>query len=126
PSLYVIIGLPRRACEDRLGSLARASWGEDYHHVLRDKLRQLEQFLKEKAGDFSGNIMVDTGELVDGAVAERAGIGFTGKNTLIITGGFGSWVDLGEMITNIPFPPAKHVEDSCGDCRLCIDSCPTG
>lgn len=121
-----IIDPPKSTREDRRGIFARASWGEDYHHVLRDKLRQLEQFLKEKSGDFSGNIMVDTGELVDGAVAERAGIGFTGKNTLIITEEFGSWVYLGEMITNIPFPPDKPVEDSCGDCRICIDACPTG
>ena len=121
-----IIDPPKSTREDRRGIFARASWGEDYHHVLRDKLRQLEQFLKEKSDDFSGNIMVDTGELVDGAVAERAGIGFTGKNTLIITEEFGSWVYLGEMITNIPFPPDKPVEDSCGDCRICIDACPTG
>src|SRR5690625_3649503 len=70
--------------------------------------------------------MVDTGELSDKAVAERAGIGFSGKNTLIITPEFGSFVYLGEMITNIPFIPDKPVEDGCGDCRICLDACPTG
>ncbi len=70
--------------------------------------------------------MVDTGELSDRAVAERAGIGFSGKNTMIITEEFGSFVYLGEMITNIPFVPDRPVEDSCGDCRICLDACPTG
>lgn len=70
--------------------------------------------------------MVDTGELSDRAVAERAGIGFSGKNTSIITEEFGSYVYLGELITNIPFIPDAPVEDSCGDCTICMDACPTG
>src|SRR5690625_6546691 len=70
--------------------------------------------------------MVDTGELVDKAVAERAGIGWSAKNTLIITPEFGSYVYLGEMITNIPFEADEPIEDGCGDCTLCIDLCPTG
>ena len=70
--------------------------------------------------------MVDTGELVDRAVAERAGIGWSGKNCSIITPEFGSYVYLGEMITNIPFAPDEAIEDQCGECTLCIDVCPTG
>ena len=70
--------------------------------------------------------MVDTGELSDRAVAERAGIGFSGKNTLIITPEYGSFVYLGELITNIPFVPDTPIEDNCGDCTLCLDACPTG
>ena len=70
--------------------------------------------------------MVDTGALVDRAVAERAGIGWSGKNCSIITPEFGSYVYLGELITNIPFAPDKPMEDECGDCRLCLDVCPTG
>lgn len=70
--------------------------------------------------------MVDTGELSDRAVAERAGIGWSAKNTNIITPEFGSYVYLGEMITNIPFELSEPMEDQCGDCRLCIDTCPTG
>src|SRR5699024_12233936 len=71
-------------------------------------------------------IMVDTGELSDRAVAERAGIGFSGKNTAIITPEFGSFVYLGELITNIPFPPDTPVEESCGVCRICFDACAIG
>jgi epoxyqueuosine reductase len=70
--------------------------------------------------------MVDTGELSDRAVAERAGIGWSGKNCSIITPEFGSYVYLGEMITNVPFPPDLPMEDRCGSCRKCLDVCPTG
>src|SRR5699024_3212013 len=111
---------------ERRGIFCRASWGEDYHVVLRKKLNQLYAFIEEMYPEFYGRVMVDTGELNDGAVAERAGVGFAGKNTMLITEEFGSWVYLGEMITNIPFIPDKPVEDSCGDCRICLDACPTG
>ncbi|MBB6451756.1 epoxyqueuosine reductase [Salirhabdus euzebyi] len=117
---------PRSKKDERRGIFCRASWGKDYHHILRDRLQKLADFLKEKHPDAQFKIMVDTGELSDRAVAERAGIGFSGKNCAIITPEFGSYVYLGEMITNIPFPPDKPVEDDCGDCNLCVDVCPTG
>ncbi len=116
----------RSTKEDRRGIFARASWGVDYHIVLRDRLEKLSAFIKEKMPEANIKIMVDTGELSDRAVAERAGIGFSGKNTSIITKEFGSFVYLGEMITNLPFIPDEPVTDSCGDCRKCLDACPTG
>lgn len=117
---------PRSTREDRRGIFCRASWGQDYHTVLRDRLSKLEAFLKEKVPDIQLKSMVDTGELSDRAVAERAGIGWSGKNCAIITPEFGSYVYLGEMITNFPFPPDKPMEDQCGSCRKCLDVCPTG
>ncbi|MBU8790420.1 tRNA epoxyqueuosine(34) reductase QueG [Oceanobacillus caeni] len=117
---------PKSTKEERRGLFARASWGIDYHEVLRDRLNKLADFIYEKVPEAITKIMVDTGELSDRAVAERAGIGFSGKNTSIITPEFGSFVYLGEMITNIPFIPDNPVEDSCGDCRKCLDACPTG
>lgn len=117
---------PRSTKEERRGLFARASWGIDYHVVLRDRLEKLAAFIREKVPDVSNKVMVDTGELSDRAVAERAGIGFSGKNTSIITPEFGSFVYLGEMITNIPFDPDDPIEDSCGDCTKCMDACPTG
>lgn len=116
---------PKNRRGSRRGIFCRASWGTDYHHILRERLEKLAEFIKGKQADFKGKIMVDTGELADKAVAERAGLGFTGKNTLLITREFGSYVYLGEIITNIPFEPDKPVEDSCGDCTICIDVCPT-
>ena len=117
---------PKSTKEERRGLFARASWGVDYHVVLRDRLEKLSRFIQEKVPDTVDKVMVDTGELSDRAVAERAGIGFSGKNTSIITPEYGSFVYLGEMITNIPFIPDEPLEDSCGDCRKCMDACPTG
>lgn len=121
-----IIDPPKSKRGERRGIFCRASWGIDYHHVLRDRLEKLAQYMQTKIPHFSYKIMVDTGELSDGAVAERAGVGFNGKNTMIITKEFGSFVYLGEVITNVAFPPDSPVEDSCGDCRICLDACPTG
>ena len=117
---------PRSSKEDRRGIFCRASWGEDYHFVLRRRLEALAAFIKSYEPNMTYEIMVDTGELVDGAVAERAGIGFTGKNTLLITEEFGSFVYLGEMLIDLPFEADEPLEMSCGSCRICIDVCPTG
>ncbi|OCA84504.1 tRNA epoxyqueuosine(34) reductase QueG [Bacillus sp. FJAT-27225] len=111
---------------ERRGIFARASWGLDYHHILRAKLAKLEQFLSERVPGARLKSMVDTGELADRAVAERAGIGWSGKNCSILTPEFGSYVYLGEMITSIPFEPDLQMEDQCGSCTKCLDACPTG
>lgn len=110
----------------RRGLFARASWGIDYHIILQEKLEQLAHYIESKVPEARFKWMVDTGELVDRAVAERAGIGWSGKNCAIITPEFGSFVYLGEMITNLPFEPDEPIEDQCGDCRICLDACPTG
>ncbi|CDQ40778.1 tRNA epoxyqueuosine(34) reductase QueG [Virgibacillus salexigens] len=117
---------PRSTKEERRGLFARASWGVDYHIVMRERLNKLAAFIQDKVPDGKNKVMVDTGELSDRAVAERAGIGFSGKNTSIITPEFGSFVYLGELITNVPFVPDEPVDDSCGSCTKCIDACPTG
>jgi epoxyqueuosine reductase len=111
---------------ERRGIFSRASWGTDYHIVLRERLKKLEAYILEKVPEAHCKSMVDTGELADRAVAERAGIGWSGKNCAIITPEFGSYVYLGEMITNIPFEPDIPIEDQCGTCNKCIEACPTG
>ena len=110
---------------ERRGIFSRASWGLDYHHILRDRLNKLEEFILRRVPEAKLKSMVDTGELSDRAVAERAGIGWSGKNCSIITPEFGSYVYLGEMITNIPFAPDTPLEDQCGTCTKCLDACPT-
>lgn len=108
------------------GVISRSAWGEDYHRVLKDRLVKLQAYIESRVSGVRSEIMVDTGALSDRAVAERAGIGWVGKNCAVITPEWGSWVYLGEMITNIPFAPDVPVTEDCGECTLCIDSCPTG
>ncbi|MEF2248675.1 tRNA epoxyqueuosine(34) reductase QueG [Paenibacillus sp. IITD108] len=110
----------------RRGIMARSAWGDDYHTVLRDRLAKLEQWLRERVPDVRVESMVDTGALSDRAVAERAGIGWSAKNCAIISPELGSWIYLGEMITNLPLPPDVPVTEGCGTCTKCIDACPTG
>ncbi|MBA4535567.1 tRNA epoxyqueuosine(34) reductase QueG [Bacillus aquiflavi] len=117
---------PQSKKGERRGIFCRASWGMDYHVILRNRLTKLEQFIASKVPHARFKSMVDTGELSDRAVAERAGIGWSGKNCSIITPEFGSYVYLGEMITNIPFEPDTPIEDRCGTCNKCIHACPTG
>ncbi|PFG07293.1 tRNA epoxyqueuosine(34) reductase QueG [Bacillus sp. es.034] len=117
---------PQSKRGERRGIFCRASWGTDYHHVLRDRLSKLEEYIVSRVPQARFKSMVDTGELVDRAVAERAGIGWSGKNCSIITPEFGSYVYLGEMVTNLPFEPDTPMEDQCGTCNKCVDVCPTG
>ncbi|MFD3261406.1 tRNA epoxyqueuosine(34) reductase QueG [Paenibacillus lentus] len=110
----------------RRGILARSAWGQDYHAVLREAMARLEEFIVQRVEGARIESMVDTGALVDRAVAERAGIGFKAKNCMVISPKWGSWIYLGELITNIPFEPDTPVTEDCGECTKCIDSCPTG
>ncbi|WP_336790265.1 tRNA epoxyqueuosine(34) reductase QueG [Paenibacillus sp. MMO-177] len=109
----------------RRGILSRSAWGDDYHKVLRDRMARLEAWLKERVPEARFESMVDTGALSDRAVAERAGIGWSAKNCSILSEDLGSWIYLGEMITNIPFEPDTPVTEGCGECTKCIDACPT-
>ncbi|PYE43793.1 tRNA epoxyqueuosine(34) reductase QueG [Paenibacillus barcinonensis] len=108
------------------GIFARSAWGQDYHQVLRTAMDKLVSFIRERVPEAMIESMVDTGALVDRAVSQRAGIGFSAKNCSIISPKFGSWIFLGELVTNIPFPPDTPVTEDCGECTKCIDACPTG
>ncbi|MFF2480179.1 tRNA epoxyqueuosine(34) reductase QueG [Paenibacillus sp. NPDC058071] len=121
-----LVDPPKSEPGARRGIIARASWGQDYHTVLRDRLSKLEAWLKERVPELRVESMVDTGALSDRAVAERAGLGWGGKNCMIMNDELGSWIYLGEMITNLPLPPDKPLADGCGECTKCIDACPTG
>jgi epoxyqueuosine reductase len=111
---------------DAQGRISRYAWGEDYHVVMDPRLRQLAAYLVNR-GARVARYYVDTGPVIDRAAARRAGLGWYGKNTLIITrSGHGSWVFLGEILTDLPLPPDAPGEGDCGRCRLCLDACPTG
>ncbi|HEY2493857.1 MAG TPA: tRNA epoxyqueuosine(34) reductase QueG [Paenibacillus sp.] len=121
-----LINPPKSEPGANRGILARSAWGRDYHYVLREAMAKLEVFIRERVPEAVLDSMVDTGALVDRAVAERAGIGFSAKNCMIISPKWGSWIYLGDMVTNIPFPPDTPVTEDCGECTKCIDACPTG
>ena len=107
------------------GKFTPNSWGLDYHYVLQDKLDKLAKGIEELTADFEYKGMVDTGALVDTVVARRAGIGFIGKNGLVISKEFGSYMFLGELITNLDIEPDQPVDYGCGDCNRCVTACPT-
>jgi epoxyqueuosine reductase len=112
------------------GRIARYAWGEDYHDIIKPKLHQFSAWLHEYAHEVIGaeaetRLFVDTGRMVDRAVAQRAGLGWYGKNTNILTKGWGSWVFLAEIVTNLPLTPDEALKASCGSCEICLHACPT-
>jgi epoxyqueuosine reductase len=121
-------GIPR-------GRVSRYAWGDDYHEIIKPRLQQFAAWLRaygqNEVGEVETRVFVDTGRMVDRAVAQRAGLGWYGKNTNILTRGWGSWVFLAEIVTNLPLggdagkfydTPAKA---SCGSCEICLHACPT-
>jgi len=107
------------------GEISVSAVGEDYHTIVRQKLRKLGEYISALEPNAEYMIFADTGPLVDREVAKRAGIGWQGKNGAIITEEFGSWVFLGYMLLNIELPKDKPIENTCGECRNCILACPT-
>jgi epoxyqueuosine reductase len=109
------------------GRIARYAWGQDYHEVFRDKLRALHAFVQEQLGRPVGmRALADTARITDRAVAERAGMGWYGKNTNLLTHEFGSWVLLGELLLDVALPPDAPLRTHCGACTRCLPACPTG
>lgn len=102
------------------------SWGLDYHFVLREKLEQLANFIRKDRPHLKYKIAVDTSPLCDRTIAYQAGLGFFGKNNLLINPQYGSYIFLGSLITNLDLPVDKPIADECLNCNLCIMACPTG
>ncbi len=103
------------------------AWGEDYHRLLKKRLKALLTELKTAYPEVNGLACVDTSPVMEKVWAQRAGIGWQGKHTNLITRDYGSWVFLGELLLDValePDPPFE--EDLCGSCTACLDACPTG
>lgn len=108
------------------GKISRYAWGRDYHRILKKRLKALHADLEEHLGEpLDVRILVDTARIVERAVAARAGLGWFGKHANIIVPGNGSWVMLGEMITELDLVPDTPLDKNCGKCTICIDDCPT-
>ena len=108
------------------GKIARYAWGRDYHKVLDKKLKQLTTWLRQEFAGAEARYYVDTGPIQDKYWAQAAGIGWIGKNGNVINRQYGSWIFLGEIVTNLqPIPSDPHAQH-CGTCTRCISACPTG
>jgi len=109
------------------GKISRYAWGDDYHEIVGAKLRELLSWTKAQWPHTEGKACVDIQPMMDKAWAARAGLGWIGKHTNIITEECGSWVFIGELLLNLELAyDETQVADQCGTCTLCIDACPTG
>lgn len=115
------------------GRISRYAWGSDYHDLIKAKLQQFAAWLRTytlaEIPELETRLFVDTGRMVDRAVAQRAGLGWYGKNTNILTRGWGSWVFLAEIVTNLPLDEEafdQPLKANCGSCEICLHACPTG
>ena len=108
------------------GKISRYAWGSDYHDVLREKMRLLLDRIKGESPQIEGRICVDTAPIMEKAWAVRAGLGWIGKHSNLITKDVGSWVFLSELLLNVELEYDREiVEDHCGTCTACLDACPT-
>ena len=121
-----------RDSESPRGWVSRYAWGDDYHEVLWEKLNALVATMKEKITEaFAARAYVDTGPVAERVFAKYAGLGWLGKNTLLLNETLGSWLFLGVIFTSLELTPTLGVADVpppdlCGNCRQCLDACPTG
>ncbi|RZM76694.1 tRNA epoxyqueuosine(34) reductase QueG [Leptolyngbya iicbica LK] len=107
------------------GKISRYGWGRDYHRVMQKKLKALSEWLRSHHPDIQTRFYVDTGPVSDKFWAQQAGIGWIAKNGNVITRDYGSWVFLGEILTNLDLPADTPHTAHCGTCTRCIEACPT-
>lgn len=105
--------------------IAKYAWGDDYHHVIKEKLFALMSEIQSQIPSFEGRAFVDSAPVMERQWAERAGLGWIGKNSLLLRKGVGSFFFLAEIICNLELEPDKPQTDHCGECTACIDACPT-
>ncbi|MGD8643103.1 MAG: tRNA epoxyqueuosine(34) reductase QueG [Chromatiales bacterium] len=108
-----------------LGYVSRYALGRDYHKVIRARLQRLADRIEHEVGPFGYRAFVDSAPVLEKAIASKAGLGWIGKHTNLLSREAGSWYFLGELYTNLPLPVDAPIEDHCGRCTACIDICPT-
>lgn len=130
-SVVVVARSYRRGAQAEAGDpdlargIARYARGQDYHNFLRKRLRRLAAFLRGCAPGVQARPLVDDAPILERAWAARAGLGFVGKNGMLIVPGLGSMVLLGEVVTTLALPRATPIEERCGTCTRCLEACPT-
>jgi epoxyqueuosine reductase len=116
----------QHANDPATGKISRYAWGDDYHDVVGSKLKALLAWIKEQWPEAEGKPCVDIQPMMDKAWAVRAGLGWIGKHSNLITRERGSWVFLGELLLNLELEyDTEQIEDHCGSCTLCLEACPT-
>lgn len=106
--------------------ISRYSLGRDYHKLIRSRLKKLINFIKHEAKQYQFRAFVDSAPVLERAFAQKSGLGWFGKNTMLINRNAGSWFFLGEIYTDIPLPESReYTEEHCGSCTACLDICPT-
>jgi epoxyqueuosine reductase len=127
----VVVGLNyykphQHSAQAGTGKVSRYAWGDDYHDVIGEKLRSLLEWIRTQWPEAEGKVCVDIQPTMDKAWAVRAGLGWMGKHTNVITPEFGSWVFIGELLLSLELEyDNDEIADQCGSCTLCIDACPT-
>ncbi|MFB0989026.1 MAG: tRNA epoxyqueuosine(34) reductase QueG [Gammaproteobacteria bacterium] len=105
--------------------VSRYARGRDYHKLIRKRLQKLARRIQDVVGPFGYRAFVDSAPVLERALAEKSGMGWIGKNTMLINKQAGSWFFLGELFTDLPLPVDEKVSDHCGSCSACLDICPT-
>lgn len=116
---------PAAASNEDAPRISRYAYGEDYHIVIKEKLFELLNALREQIGDINGRVFVDSAPVLEKAWAAKSGLGWVGKHTNLISKQAGSWFFLAELIIDLPLEADGPVADYCGSCTRCIDACPT-
>ncbi len=105
--------------------ISKYAYGQDYHHVIKTKLRQLQEFISEEIGEVNGRAFVDSAPVMDKAWAAKSGLGWIGKHSNLLTQKAGSFYFIAELIVDLDLVYDTPVTDHCGTCTACIDACPT-
>ena len=105
--------------------ISKYAYGQDYHHVIKLKLRQLQEFISEEIGEVNGRAFVDSAPVMDKAWAAKSGLGWIGKNSNLLTQQVGSFYFIAELIVDLELEYDTPVTDHCGTCTACLDACPT-
>ncbi|NND05520.1 MAG: tRNA epoxyqueuosine(34) reductase QueG [Saprospiraceae bacterium] len=117
---------PVKQTDPEAPKISQYAYGKDYHKVIKDKLRSLLDLLTQEVGEVSGRCFVDSAPVLERDWAVKSGIGWTGKNTLLINPKSGSYFFLAELILDLALEYDQQMSDYCGTCTRCIDACPTG
>jgi epoxyqueuosine reductase len=116
---------PEESQKENTFKISKYAYGQDYHHVIKSKLKELQNFISEEIGEVSGRAFVDSAPVLDKAWAAKSGLGWIGKHSNLLTQQVGSFYFIAELIVDLELEYDHRVTDHCGTCTACIDACPT-